>query len=577
MSIGLQVRLNGTPIRGRIDGLDSFSVTYSRNESTGRTQKAFSNELTFYDDGFNLIFNQLVASPTGLTKYIKVQIWDECCNDFIYQDLIIRGSMVKYCTGDCYVECTMVREDPDERIYDCFDRTPITTDLENPDGSFNPNHWLVSPNSTIAIPQVPYCNEMRPASIWYVLLTIVLVIFFLLGILNNIINLIIGNNNNPLNGLMNFIGQNVSGCGRKHPSPYIYNYIGEATKYCRCDQNTPFISSFLTNVNSPYHSTLFINAPIRPGIDVNNNTTRYIVENRPRQTITEFLDMVASDFNALWWVENGRVYMERKDYFLSAPVLYDAIVNQKTGNILKGACFTYNEGTVYASQRIQAQEDGTEKTGNSLLRYYGVFLDYIKIYGQPQGSEAWKDVKEVQLSYAPTGFRREDSLLDRYPFIGPLQTAFPSIGQFQGVAVFQDNEFLIHKYFEADPTTPDNFKKARQGLISYYNFNTNSFYSVPGGSFNSIYWVNEQSIFSQNPNKPPNIYNDFHAIDDPINNPWRFWDYELEVKMDCQLIKQLTVNKSVRLQTPYGTTVQAKINTIVANYGERIITITGQF
>jgi hypothetical protein len=89
--------------------------------------------------------------------------------------------------------------------------------------------------------------------------------------------------------------------------------------------------------------------------------------------------------------------------------------------------------------------------------------------------------------------------------------------------------------------------------------------------------VNEQSIFSQNPNKPPNIYNDFHAIDDPINNPYRFWDYEIEAKMDCVMVKNLSVNRTVRMQTPYGTSVQGKINTIIANFGERTIRITGEF
>ena len=371
MSIGLQVRLNGTPIRGRIDGLDSFSVTYSRNESTGRTQKAFSNELTFYDDGFNLIFNQLVASPTGLTKYIKVQIWDECCNDFIYQDLIIKGSMVKYCTGDCFVECTMIRQDPDERIYDCFDRTPITTDLENPDGSFNPNHWLVNPGSGITISQVPYCNEMKPTLLHWLILSIGWIVIAFVAVLNF---LTLGS----INGVKDWLELNIIGCNRKHPSPRIIDYIEQATKYCQCDQNQPFWSSFLSNPNSFYTSTLFINAPIKPGIPFNDTSTRYIVENRPRQTITEYLDMVANDFNALWWVENGRVYMERKDFFLTAPVLYDAIVNQKTGNILKGACFTYNEGTVYASQRLEATEDTFEICGNNNLSKYGAYFDYLK-------------------------------------------------------------------------------------------------------------------------------------------------------------------------------------------------------
>lgn len=570
MSIGLQVRLNGTPIRGRIEGLDSFSVTYSRNESTGRTQKAFSNELTFYDDGFNLIFNQLVASQTGLTKYIKVQIWDECCNDYIYQDLIIKGSMVKYCTGDCFVECTMIRQDPDERIYECFDRTPITTDLENADGSVNGNHWLVSPNSTIAIPKIPYCNEMRPAIFFYVFLSISLVLFFIAGAVNQLISLAFPNN--PVNTLLTFIGQGVTGCGRLHPSPYIKDYINEAAIHCQCNQTQPFVSPFLENVNSRYYSVAFVHAPLKKGVQV-NSPTRYIVENRPRHTITEFLDMVAKDFNALWWVENGRVYMERKDFFLSAPVLYDAIVNQKTGNILKGACFTYNEGRVHSGQRIEAQNDMSEKSGNEKNKLYSGFFDYIKIHNSPAGWDAWDGILDKQLSYAPIAFRPYDSIIDGFPLIGLLNTTYPNLGQFQGACVFQDNEFAVHKYFEADPTSNDNFKKPRVAQISQFD-TINNVWVTTGNAPNPAFNIIQQNNITLN---TPNIYTDFHAIDDPINNRWRFWDYEIEVKMDCSLIRQLTVNKSVRLQTPYGTTVQAKINTIVANYGERIITITGEF
>jgi hypothetical protein len=576
MSIGLQVRLNGTPIRGRIDGLDSFSVTYSRNESTGRTQKAFSNELTFYDDGFNLIFNQLVASPTGLTKYIKVQIWDECCNDFIYQDLIIRGSMVKYCTGDCYVEATMIRQDPDERIYDCFDRTPITTDLENPDGSFNPNHWLVNSNSGINIPQIEYCNDTKPGFLVDIVMIITTLLFFVVGILGQILNALIGQNN-PITALSNAIQQIILGCGRKHPSARIVDYIAEGAKYCQCDQAQPFSSSFLTNPNSFYSSTLYFYAPIKPGL---RNPQRFIIENRPRQTITEFLDAVARDFNALWWVENGRVYMERKDYFLSAPVLYDAIVNQKTGNILKGACFTYNEGTVYASQRITPADDMSEGCGTNSMALYSGNFDYIKIHSQPQGSESWKGTKDVRLSYAPTRFGNDQnppSTLNRINqgVLNGLWQAIwgTSINSYLDLPVIQKDEFAIPKYYEWDN---QNLSRAMPRYEQIILINTQTGQNVPTSfrQANPRYVITYQNNNIQNTS---NIYKDFHAIDDPINNPWRFWDYELEVKMDCAMIKQLTVNKSVRLQTPYGTTVQAKINTIVANYGERIITITGQF
>lgn len=569
--MNLQVRLNGTPIRGRIKGLESFSVTYTREESTGRTQKAFSNTLIFYDDGFNLIFNYLVASQQGLTRYIKVQIWDECCNDFIYQDLVIKGNMVDYCTGDCFVECTMIREDPDERIYKCFDRTPITTDLEEPDGSFNTNHWLVNSNSGIAIPKVPYCNEMRPDVFYYTILTLVVIIFAALGILNALISII--QPNNPLANYLNFVGRNVTGCGRLHPSPYIKDYINQAAIHCQCNQNQPFISSFLENVNSRYYSVAFVNAPLKKGVEV-NSPTRYIVENRPRHTITEFLDMVASDFNSLWWIENGRVYMERKDYFLNAPLLYDAVANRATGNILNGPCFKYNEGKLHSSQRIEAQTDMSEKSGNEKNKLYSGFFDYINIHNSPVGWESWDGVLDKKLSYAPIAFRPYDSIIDGYPLLFAAQFLFPTLNQFQNVCVFQDNEFSVHKYFEADPTSPDNFKRARVAQISQFDTINNVWVTLPAGAPNPVFNIIEQNNFTLN---SPNIYNDFHAIDDPINNPYRFWDFELEVKMDCAMVKNLTVNKSVRLQTPYGAVVSARVNQIIANYGERKITISGEF
>jgi hypothetical protein len=568
----LQVRLNGTPIRGRIEGLESFTVTYSRDEQTGATQKAYTNELKFYDDGFDLIFNTLVASQQGLTRFIKVEIWDECCNDFIYRDFIIKGDSVDYCTGDCFVTARMVRQDEDERIYECFKTTPITTNLEEPNGSFRPGHWLVDPNNPIAIPKIPYCTEMRPAAIWYTILALVQLVFALLSLLNAIISAIVGNNN-PLNRFINTIGEFISGCGRAHPSPYIVNYIGEAAKYCNCNTNQPFISSIFTDVNSRYNTVAFVNAPVRKGVPL-NSPTRYIVENRPRQTITEFLNMVASDFNANWWIENGVLRMERKDYYLNSPLLLDTVSESKRGNILNGVCFKYNQGRLYSSQRIEATEDGTDKLGNTKLKAYGGFFDYRQIYNYPQGYEAWTEIKELKFSYSPIAFRPFDGNLNGYPLIGLLQTQFPIIAQFGNAAVFNDDEFLVHKYYECDPNSPDNNKRPRYGQLSQFDTINNQWVTLQNGVANPVFNIIEQNNFNLN---TPNIYKDFHAIDDPILNPFRFWDYEVEAKLDCVMVRNMSVNRTVLIQTPYNTVVRGKINSIIANFGDRTIRITGEF
>jgi hypothetical protein len=566
----LQVRLNGTPIRGRIEGLESFSVTYSRDESTGATQKAYTNELKFFDDGFDLIFNTLVASQQGLYRFIKVQIWDECCNDFIYQDFIIKGDSVDYCTGDCFVTARMTREDADERIYECFKRTPITTDLENPDGSVNNSHWTVDPTKGVTIPQVPYCNEFKPVLLFWLILFFGMGLVAIISILNF---LTLG----ALKDIKEWLQLNLIGCGRKHPSPRIVDYIGQASAYCGCNQATPFVSSFLTDPNSFYTSTLFVNAPIKPGL---RNPPRYIVENRPRQTITEFLNMVASDFNSNWWIENGVLYMERKDYYLTAPIILDAIAESKKGNILNGACFKYNQGTLYASIDIKATSDAHEICGNNSLDFTNVFFDFVKIYSNPAGWESWRDIKQVQLSYAPARFRDDESPksgLDSFPIPALLNLNYGSaVSQSSRYLLLAQDEFTVHKYYEWDNQSVTD-AMARREQMQQWDGSINQFINLPFGTPNPRYKVRYDPNQSVSPANGRNIYTDFHAINDPINNPYRFWDYEIEAKMDCVMVKNLSVNRTVRMQTPYGTSVQGKINTIIANFGERTIRITGEF
>jgi len=572
----LQVRLNGTPIRGRIDGLESFSVTYSRDEQTGATQKAYTNELKFFDDGFDLIFNTLVASQQGLYRFIKVQIWDECCNDFVYQDFVIKGDSVDYCTGDCFVTARMTREDADERIYECFKRTPITTDLENPDGSFNPNHWLVNNNSGINIPAIEYCNDTKPGFLVDIVMVTATLLFWVVGILGQIIGAIVGNNN-PVTALSTYLQEIIFGCGRKHPSPRIVDYIEQASAYCGCTGQPSFWSSFLSDPNSFYTSTLYFYAPIKPGL---RNPPRYIVENRPRETITEFLNKVANNFNAKWWIENGQLKMEREDYYLSAPVLLDAIAESKKGNILNGVCFKYNEGKLNAGQRIRVADDMSEGCGSNSVELYSATFDYIKIYSQPAGYEAWREMKDVNLNYAPVRFGNDQnppSTLNRINqgvLSGLFQIIWGSAWRANlDLPVIQKDEFAIPKYYEWD-TQSLTSARARFENIVLFNKSTGQNIQTAFRQFNPRYVISYKDNVVQNTS---NIYKDFHIINDPTQNPYRFWDYEIEAKMDCAMVRNLSVNRTVRMQTPYGTTVLGKINTIIANFGERTIRITGEF
>ena len=264
----LTVKLNGIPLVGRIDGLESFTLNYSRDSETARTQKSYTNELSFYDDGFNIIYPLIVSNPNGLNQSINVEVWDDCCNAIVYNNLIIRGDMVDYCSNDCFVTCRLTRQDPDEVIYQCLLKNEIS---DNRNGYFNYNFQ----QNGSKFPLVTYCNELRPnwlmaVILSYALFSIWISIFFIpliipliqaivlsilgicavLKVIETILNAIPGVNvdvtpgvcdqlfQNPFylikeaKDFVDRIIENIVGCGRKHPSPLYRQYVDNACQIC---------------------------------------------------------------------------------------------------------------------------------------------------------------------------------------------------------------------------------------------------------------------------------------------------------------------------------------------------------
>jgi len=73
------------------------------------------------------------------------------------------------------------------------------------------------------------------------------------------------------------------------------------------------------------------------------------------------------------------------------------------------------------------------------------------------------------------------------------------------------------------------------------------------------------------------LYNRFWQINSPTQNPFRYWNANFTVRMSCDLARQLDVNRTVRLKTPYGAIVNARIKEITADFGNRQITFQTEF
>jgi hypothetical protein len=573
----IQIKLNGIPITGRIEGLESFTATYSRDSETGRTQKTYTNELAFYDDGFDLIYPILVSSPTGLSNVVNVEVWDDCCNTPVVRNFIIGGDAVDYCDNDCFVTCRLIRKDPDELIYECLQNHQIS---DNRNGYF-----YYDPNGQPKFPLVAYCNELRPnwlmriiiiAALSLVILTkgvlftilpiiaflisAVFIICFILSAIEGAINLIPTVNLNltppycnqiiadpfsfftDLKNLADSLIQNFVGCGRKHPTPLYRQYFENACTICGINQ---FNSSIFNNPSSEYYNALYFFAPADAGT---RNPTAIIQENRPTMTMDSWFSQVAKDFNSRWWISGGQLYFERLDYYLQQPPLYDAVANAETGDILEGVCFTYNEGRQYQSININCQMDAIDDLCNEDKLRYNQFINYGT-------NQAWQGTQEVMLSYAPARFRNdgvEPDVLSEFGQIPLINWLFN--GQLNGT-----DEYLLMS--KGTTTSPKMLiwdgQSYTTAIIKKYNGVQNMPAMVSSSGFD--------------------LYAEFWQINTPTQNPFRYWNANFTVRMSCDLARQLDVNRTVRLKTPYGAIVNARIKEITADFGNRQITFQTEF
>ena len=173
----MKIELNGVLVTGLIDGIQTFSVTLRNQAEDGKIAKSFSSELTFYDDGYQILKTALIDDPFGFGKSVTIKIYDDCCHDVVFEGLI-KGDAIDWCEPKCYISANVIEDD--EKI-NCIKSTLIT------------DNWNGFQQRSFA--PIRYCIEVRPeffqyalilqATIWvwtfefifYVLVPVIFVIF----------------------------------------------------------------------------------------------------------------------------------------------------------------------------------------------------------------------------------------------------------------------------------------------------------------------------------------------------------------------------------------------------------------
>jgi hypothetical protein len=614
--------LNGSPVTSKIVGLDEIEFEQKLGDKNLSQEVSFSTELTFYGAGWQIIKSILIDPVNAFQNTITVRIWDDCCQGFLPYGFKITSNDIRFCDGDCFVSARIQVADNDAEIL----RNAKAKKINEPSLFTDPNqipkfnycvenrsnfitHAIISMSLTLLI----LFNIFIPALVIWAAAITVFIIFLcafvvvilalvtaLIWIITAVVNVLnfffqIWNSlpllpNIPLINLPNInypnivppscqnIFQNpfsitqdavdlvkliydfIISCDEKHPAPLVRYYLQIGGNILGCQIQ----SDIFQNPNSSRYDTCILNAPENNG---RSNPPTIIGENLPPWTIAEMLDKLATAINGNWFVMNGTIYLENKDYLESQQVFFDAI--NESADILETACYDPSPEQPYASTLIKFAEDGREEVGNDILQQYRIEVDYQQFGNTP----SLEGRREINIPFAPVRVRSDEMRpLIKYDALSWWQQlGFPNVILLGRLSATQDymlmekgttsvpkliiwnrqsgiNDAKVLNYGQGDFNRPWKLSWLQGGLRRYDPDYINSI-AQPNGS----------------------LYDQF-IVNDPRTRPYVRYRFRMRIKFTCQRFRFAIPRRRVILPIGNG---RIESYTISLNSRQPYIEISG--
>lgn len=546
------LKLDGNPTSSPVLGLDRATITI-RREDKGKIVYGFSSELTFLKGlDYDYIKAKLIDDANAIENFIVVTITDDCCNkDYSYK---LSAETIDWCQGECQIKATLIEFNETTKAYDCLDSTLI---FDNHDGFTSRQH-----------PRITYCNELRPDFLQHftmvatiIFMTVALpivapwvIIMQLINVLIAGYNLLPGVDDVPLigDGDINIFDDVKDwfkkivlfavGCGRKHPSPFVREYIKNVCVKC----GISFQSTILNDSASQYYNTMYMSAPVRKGVAFDDTSTYWIDANRPLLTGTGLLDEQKQLYNGDYRIINNVLTFERKDKFINTSPWLD--VADLTTDELISLCFNWSANQRPAFANLMYQLDAIDWVGNEAKERWSDIVEWNSPYSPLQKGE-----KKVLLPYSAARFR--DDLIDQdilavydgLPFFGFLK-------DYLGVMILHSGTTYTPKILIWDETSGYADAKVKKG----YGLS-----SIPStADYNYPLWFD--AVFQNN------LYDRFWSIDNPKLQLFKGQDYSLKIRYTCDHLAAMDIDRPITING-----VNAKINTIDIRSHEGIMEIKG--
>ncbi|RYE25469.1 MAG: hypothetical protein EOP51_04080 [Sphingobacteriales bacterium] len=441
-------------ITANVGNLQALSLTWTldRDASGGssnsyQTKKSASGSLSLEGEAYELVKKWLIEDVSAPLNAVAVKVYDSGCGIY-YDNYQIQAKDVRYCENEiCSFDVTLKQQD---EVMSCIKSTLVG---DNWQGWFS-----AQPAGGKKHPRFSYCNEIRPngqlVAVWklgtwnfMVTNTILFVLIAVYDIIVTVINAIIWvirRFTKKINYIKTVKFGDVldtqeqtfiesAGCGREHPAPLIRDYIANVCGRCgvHVDADTApiFFKEYwdietstrgIINTKNPHYNACYFYAPLQRGIrrvslpspflapDF-NDTDYYIPDNAPVLALDQMLDELKQLYNAEWHVYNGKLYFQRKDFYLDENYAFDFSSSGADRNkIIEGICFDWNETKYPASTRGLYQQDSVDTCGNEARKH----TDSSVNHGSTDDNPNYEGFRDIMAPFGAAKFRCDGASTD---------------------------------------------------------------------------------------------------------------------------------------------------------------------
>lgn len=545
----MKVYLDGMQIQEPTDAMLNPVFNLQRINETGDRAFSYTGDLVFSGADAEYIKLMLIDDPNALSNKVILKFVDDCCTENLEYEFFINAETLQWCEKSCDITASATEKSIANDQFTCLKNTLIWDD-------FNGFKSRVHP-------RMSYCNELRPdfmqhfmiivtlalytafltiGPVLIIIAAIIVVINFIINAINTVITAInsipgiaitllnqVDLDNDPGtnafqefdNFIQKLIGLGV-GCGRKHPSPLLREYIKNVCLKC----GLSFSSSILNNPSSDYWNTVYVNAPVHKGVQEADSTTYWVDENEPILNGVDLLNQLTPVFNAKYEIQNSVLSFERRDNFVPKAPWIDLTTHPGVISV----CWSWSKKTRYSYAELKYQQDAINQVGNEAIPRWGDIVEWNQPYSSLQ-----KGAYHPQIAFAACRFRDDGIDKDILTFYNTQPTISNLINRYR-------NSIIMNSHYSFLPMLViwDEAENANAFADKFVNKNylaaglgvgQNQMYNYP-------YWFREGA--------PGNLYTNFHYINNPKLSGFQGFDFVAEVKIDCDLLQGIDIDGVVK-------------------------------